>query len=171
MYAQTWKTYGHGRMVAWVYGFGFIHDVNSNARVQWVMTSLVQGNIYSLDKFTHNYVKSTLQFQRKKICKDYKDATIMDGMETKYHVISNLILGVVFMCCKIGGFARFSYSDWGLMLCIKCCNHLNLGNDTNCFMIECVNPTQILWLILSGCILILHVCLCFSTKIEIICMC
>lgn len=42
-----------------------------------------------------------------KICKDYKDTTILDDVETKYHASSNLFLVVVFMCCDIGGFARF----------------------------------------------------------------
>ena len=26
-------THGHGHMLAWVYGVGFIHDINSYARV------------------------------------------------------------------------------------------------------------------------------------------
>ena len=41
----------------------------------------------SLDKVTKKYIKLSLQFQQKQICKDYKDAKTMDDAETKYHVI------------------------------------------------------------------------------------
>ena len=41
----------------------------------------------SLDKVTQKYIKPSLQFQHKQICKDYKDAVTMDDAETKYHVI------------------------------------------------------------------------------------
>ena len=107
-HAWTWETYRHGHIAACVYGIGFIRDINSNAHMQHVKRTLVQDNIYSnVDNNTHNYVKPPLQFQHKQICKDYKDTTIMDDVETKYHASSNLFLVVVFMCCDIGGFSRF----------------------------------------------------------------
>ena len=41
----------------------------------------------SLDKVTQKYIKPSLQFQHKQLCKDYKDAKTMDDAETKYYVI------------------------------------------------------------------------------------
>ena len=41
----------------------------------------------SVDKVTQTYIKPSLQFQSKQICKDYKDAKTMDDTETKYNVI------------------------------------------------------------------------------------
>ena len=41
----------------------------------------------SLNKVTQKYIKTSLQFQHKQLCKDYKDAKIIDEAETKYHVI------------------------------------------------------------------------------------
>ena len=41
----------------------------------------------SLDKVTQMYIKPSLQFQHKQICKNYKDAKTMDDTETVYHVI------------------------------------------------------------------------------------
>ena len=41
----------------------------------------------SLNKLTQIYIKSSLQFQYKQICKDYKDVVIMGDVKTKYHVI------------------------------------------------------------------------------------
>ena len=41
----------------------------------------------SLDKVTQNYIKTSLQFQHKQLCKDYKDAKTIDEAETNYHVI------------------------------------------------------------------------------------
>jgi hypothetical protein len=41
----------------------------------------------SLDKITQKYIKPSLQFQHKRICKDHKDAVTMDDVETKNHVI------------------------------------------------------------------------------------
>ena len=36
---------------------------------------------------TQKYIKLSLHFQHKQICKDYKDAKIMDDVETKNCVI------------------------------------------------------------------------------------
>ena len=33
-YAQTWGAYEHGRVVAWVYGVGLIHDGNSYGQAE-----------------------------------------------------------------------------------------------------------------------------------------
>ena len=41
----------------------------------------------SLDKVTKKYIKPSLQFEHNQICKDYKDAKMMDDADTKYHVI------------------------------------------------------------------------------------
>ena len=41
----------------------------------------------NLDNVTQKYIKASLQFQHKQLCKDYKDAKTMDEAETKYHVI------------------------------------------------------------------------------------
>ena len=41
----------------------------------------------SLDKVTQKYIKPSLQFQHKQLCKNYKDAKIMDNVETKYYII------------------------------------------------------------------------------------
>ena len=41
----------------------------------------------SLDKVTQKYIKPSLQFQHKQICKCYKEAKTMDDAEIKYHVI------------------------------------------------------------------------------------
>ena len=41
----------------------------------------------SLDKVTQKYIKTSLQFHHKQLCKDYKDAKTIDEAETKYHVI------------------------------------------------------------------------------------
>ena len=41
----------------------------------------------SLDKVTQNYIKPSLQFQHKQLCKDYQNAKTMDDVETKYYVI------------------------------------------------------------------------------------
>ena len=40
-----------------------------------------------LDKVTQKYIKTSLQFQHKQLCKDYKDAKTFDEAKTKYHVI------------------------------------------------------------------------------------
>ena len=42
--------------------------------------------LQSLDKVTQKYIKTSLQFQYKQLCKDYKDAKTIDEAETKYHV-------------------------------------------------------------------------------------
>src|ERR1700737_2135863 len=40
----------------------------------------------SLDKVTQKYIKTSLQFQHKQLCNDYKDAKTIDDAETKYYV-------------------------------------------------------------------------------------
>jgi hypothetical protein len=41
-YAQTWGAYEHGRVVAWVYRVGLIHDSNSYERAQLAGTAWVK---------------------------------------------------------------------------------------------------------------------------------
>ena len=41
----------------------------------------------SLDKVTQKYIKPSLQFEHKQLCKDYKDAKIIYDVETMYYVI------------------------------------------------------------------------------------
>jgi hypothetical protein len=59
-------------------------------------------------------------FQHKQICKDYKDAKIMDDAETKYHVIRSwwLSSGAASEENIIGlsewlGFWHYHYREWG----------------------------------------------------------
>lgn len=73
----------------------------------------------SVDKVTHNYIKPSLQFQHKQICKDYKDAKTMDEAKTKYYVLHSwwLSFGVVTEKCMLGlskwlGFWHFCYMQW-----------------------------------------------------------
>ena len=40
-----------------------------------------------LDKVMQNYIKASLQFQHKQLCKNYKNVKIMDEAKNKYHVI------------------------------------------------------------------------------------
>jgi len=74
----------------------------------------------SLDKVTQKYIKPSLQFQHKQICKDYKDAKTMDDAETKYHVIRSwwLLSGAASEESILGlsewlGFWNFRYRQWG----------------------------------------------------------
>jgi hypothetical protein len=81
----------------------------------------------SLDKVTQKYIKSSLQFQHKQICKDYKDVKIMDDAETKYHVIRSwwLSSGAASKEGILGfsewlGFWHFRYRQWsGHMLFVN----------------------------------------------------
>ena len=81
----------------------------------------------SLDKVTQKYIKPSLQFQYKQICKDYKDAKIIDDAETKYHVILSwwLSSGVASEEGILGlsewlGFWHFRYKQWdGHMLIVS----------------------------------------------------
>ena len=41
----------------------------------------------SLDKMTQKYIKPSLQFQHKQLCKDYKYAKTMDDAKIKYYII------------------------------------------------------------------------------------
>jgi hypothetical protein len=41
----------------------------------------------SLDKVTQKYIKTSLQFQHKHLCMDYKNAKAIDEATIKYHVI------------------------------------------------------------------------------------
>jgi hypothetical protein len=74
----------------------------------------------SLDKVTQKYIKPSLQFQHKQICKDYKDAKTMDDAETKYHVIRSWWLssgaaseeGILGLSEWLG-FWHFRYRQWG----------------------------------------------------------
>ena len=74
----------------------------------------------SLDKVTQKYIKTSLQFQHKQLCKDYKDAKTIDEAETKYHVIRSwwLSSGVATEEGILGlsewlGFWHFRYRQWG----------------------------------------------------------
>ena len=74
----------------------------------------------SLDKVTQKYIKSSLQFQHKQICKDYKDAVTMDDAETKYHVIRSWWLSSgatsekgILNLSEWLGFWHFRYRQWG----------------------------------------------------------
>ena len=50
------------------------------------MSALILYWSTGLGKLKQKYNKSSLQFQHKQICKDYKDAKTMDDVDTKYHV-------------------------------------------------------------------------------------
>ena len=74
----------------------------------------------NLDKVPQKYIKPSLQFQHKQICKDYKDAKTIDDAETKYYVIrfwwlssgaasEKDILGL----SKWLDFQHFRYRQWG----------------------------------------------------------
>ena len=74
----------------------------------------------SLDKVTQKYIKTSLQFQHKQLCKDYKDAKTIDDDETKYHVIRSwwLSSGATTEVGILGlsewlGFGHFCYRQWG----------------------------------------------------------
>ena len=74
----------------------------------------------SLDNVIQKYIKPSLQFQHKQICKDYKDAKTMDDAETKYHVIRSWWLssgaaseeGILGLSEWLG-FWHFRYRQWG----------------------------------------------------------
>ena len=74
----------------------------------------------NLDKVIQKYIKPSLQFQHKRICKDYKDAKTMDDVETKHHVICSwwLSSGAASEERILGlsewlGFRHFRYRQWG----------------------------------------------------------
>jgi hypothetical protein len=74
----------------------------------------------SLDKVTQKYMKTSLQFQYKQLCKDYKDVKTIDEGETKYHVIRSWWLssgdapeeGILGLSEWLG-FWHFRYRQWG----------------------------------------------------------
>ena len=73
----------------------------------------------SLDEVIQKYIKPSLQFQQKQICKDYKEAETMDDFETKYHVICSWWLSSgatseknIFGLLEWLGFWHFSYRQW-----------------------------------------------------------
>jgi len=74
----------------------------------------------NLDKVTQKYIKASLQFQHKQLCKDYKDAKTMDEAETKYHVIRSWWLSSgaaieedIHGLSEWLGFWHFRYRQWG----------------------------------------------------------
>jgi hypothetical protein len=74
----------------------------------------------SLDTVTQKYIKPSLQFQHKQMCKDYKYTKTMDDAETKYHVIHSWWLSsrvaskeVMFGLLEWLGFWHFRYRQWG----------------------------------------------------------
>ena len=77
----------------------------------------------SLDKVTQKYIKLSLQFQYKQLCKDYKDAKTMDDAETKYYVICSWWLSSgatteegILGLSKLLGFC-ISVTDNGVVTC------------------------------------------------------
>ena len=89
----------------------------------------------SLDKVTQKYIKPSLQFQHKQICKDYKDAKTMDDAETKYHVIRSWWLssgaateeGILGLSEWLG-FWHFRYRQWGGHMLLVSTYHTVLFN-------------------------------------------
>ena len=89
----------------------------------------------SLDKVTQKYIKPSLQFQHKQICKDYKDVVTMDDAETKYHVIRSwwLSSGAATEESILGlsewlGFWHFRYRQWGGYMLLVSAYHTTLVN-------------------------------------------
>jgi hypothetical protein len=73
-----------------------------------------------LDNVTLMYIKPSLQFQHKKICKDYKYAKTMDDAETEFVVIRSwwLLSGAISKEDILGllewlEFWHFHYRQWG----------------------------------------------------------
>lgn len=72
--------------------------------------------------------QASLQFQHKQLCKDYKDAKIIDKADIKHHVIWSLWLsyGVATKADILGlsewlGFWHFPYMQWdGHMIFVGC---------------------------------------------------
>ena len=69
---------------------------------------------------TQEYIKTSLQVQHKQLCKDYKDAKIIDEAETKYHVICSWWLSFgaateesILDLSEWLGFWHFCYRQWG----------------------------------------------------------
>ena len=88
----------------------------------------------SLDKVMQKHIKTSLQFQHKQLCNNYKNAKTIDEAGTKYNVICSwwLSSGVateegIFGWSKWLGFLYFCYRQWGghmilisaLSLCIS----------------------------------------------------
>ena len=73
----------------------------------------------SFDKMIQKYIKASLQSQHKQLCKDYKNAKIIDKADIKHHVIWSLWLssGVATEVDILGllewlGFWHFPYMQW-----------------------------------------------------------
>ena len=81
----------------------------------------------SLDKVTQKYIKTSLQFQHKQLCKNYIYTKTIDEVETKYHVIRLwwLSSGVaieegILDLSEWLGFLHFCYRQWsGHMIIIS----------------------------------------------------
>ena len=90
----------------------------------------------SLNKVTQKYIKPSLQFQYKQICKDYNDAKTMDNAESKYHVLRSwwLSSGIaseegIFGLSEWLDFWHFHYRQWGgHMLFVSTCQNLLFNN-------------------------------------------
>ena len=91
-----------------------------------------------------------------------------EPLATCWIVLGRILGKVVAMIWQIAQFATlwlelgFGVVSWAQK--VGCCvlrgnNQFILNDDTNCFKLECVKPKQILWLILVGCVLMLHVCM------------
>jgi hypothetical protein len=83
------------------------------------------------------YIKPSLQFQDKQLCKDYKDAKTIDEAETKYHVIRSWWLssgaateeGILGLSEWLG-FWHFHYRQWD--------GHMILVSASSLFILDVI---------------------------------
>jgi hypothetical protein len=111
----------------------------------------------SLDKVTQKYIKPSLQFQHKQICKDYKDVKTIDDAETKDHVIRSWWLSSGDASEKgILGFSEwlglwhFRYRQWG--------GHILLVSLYQTSLLTAIHILPLLYNISYGFLILVFVC-------------